>query len=221
MGLFSQLAGLATANAQAKLAKKIHPVDTTYADAVRGGGENPYIQSLYGEGRNLYQGRMAGAGAEEQNILTNQANTLSTVQDNATDASQVLAIGAGLQGKTDAALSNLGSKESMDKVRRFGIFSNVSELMAQEGDKIYQDKLRKYYDDLNYKRALQGASLQTLMGGASDFDKNIEQAAGFASGGGYFGGGGSGNGRGQRSGQNQIRQPYYGYNPRTGGYYTD
>lgn len=195
MGNFSMIGDLLASLKQSKAAKRIHPVDTTYADAVRQGGENPYIQALYGEGRNLYQGRMAGAGAAEQNILTNQANTLANVENNATDSSQVLAIGAGLQGQTDSSLAGLAANEGMDKQRRFGAFSNISQLMAQEGDKIYQDKLRKYYDDLNYKRALQGSSMQNLHSSLEGMDQQGELAASLLSGG-YIGGRTGGRGGG-------------------------
>lgn len=213
MGMFSAIGDLLTARKQNRLAKRINPVNTTYE-------ENPYIQSLYGQGRNLFQGRMAGAGAAEQNILTNQSNTVASAENNATDASQVLAVGAGAQGQTDAALSDLSTREAMDKQRRFGVYSNVSQLMAQEGDKVYQDKLRRYYDDLNYKRALQGASTQNLQSGLGEIDSQVELAAQLLSGGIINPSSGS-SGRGQRTSQNQVRQPYYGYNPRTGGYYTD
>lgn len=220
MGLFSSVGSLLTSLKQSKLAKKINPVDTSYADSVRSGGENPYIQSLYGQGRNLFQGRMAGADEAQQGIFTSGANAIANTENNATDASQALAIGAGVQGQTDSALTDLATKEAMDKQRRFGVFSNVSQLMAQEGDKVYQDKLRKYYDNLNYKRALQGAAQQNLQSGLGEMDDQVQLAAQLMSGG-YIGGGSANGGRGQRGGQNQVRQPYYGYNPGTGGYYTD
>lgn len=218
--MFSAIGDFISSIKQKRAARKIHPVNTTYEDSVRSGGENPYIQSLYGQGRNMYQGRMAGAGAAEQTILTNQANSLSNAENNATDASQVLAFGAGAQGQTDSSLSGLAVNEGMDKQRRFGAFSNVSQLMAQEGDKVYQDKLRNYYDDLNYKRALEGSAMQNFQSGLGEVDSQVEMAVSLLTGG-LTGGASGGSGRGQRTSQNQIRQPYYGYNPRTGGYYTD
>lgn len=197
MGVFASVGNLLTSLKQNKLAKRINPVDTTYADSVRSGGENPYIQSLYSQGRNFFQGRMAGADEAQQGVYTSGANAIANTENNATDASQALAIGAGVQGQTDAALSDLATKESMDKQRRFGVYSNVSQLMANEGDKVYQDKLRKYYDDLNYKRALQGASQQNLQSGLEAFDQQGELAASLLSGG-YIGG---------RTGGNSGRQP--------------
>ena len=74
---------------------------------------------------------------------------------------------------------DLALKEAQDKQSRFGVYSNVSQLMAQEGDKVFQDKLRKYYDDLNYKRALEGASQQNKANAFGAFDKAIGSVVGF------------------------------------------
>ena len=208
MGLFSGIASLFQAGKQRRLARKIHPVNTTYE-------ENPYIKSLYGEGRNLYQGRMAGAGSAEQNILTNQANAFSNVENNATDASQALAVGAGISGQTNAALSDLATSESQDKQRRFGVYSDVSQLMAQEGNKVYNDKLRRYYDDLNYKRGLEGAAMQNSMNLWQGLDDTAELAVSAFSPGGLAGNGRRG--RASYNGGGGGTNP--GSVPRTPGYY--
>ena len=164
MGIFSAVGNLIASGKQKRLAKKINPINTTYQ-------ENPFIQRLYGEGQNLYQGRMAGAGQAEQNLLTQGANFNAAVDRSATSGAQALATKAAGLGSVNQGFQDLAVKEAQDKQNRFGIFSNVSQLMAQEGDKVYQDKLRNYYDDLNYKRALQGASMQNMQnvfGGLDD-----------------------------------------------------
>lgn len=162
--IFQAVNSLIQAGKQKKLADRIHPVNAEYQ-------ESPYIKSLYGEGRNLYQGRMAGANAAEQNLLTNESNVVSHAEANAGDASTLLAYGAGIHGQTDDSLTNLGVAESQDKQQRFGVYSDVSRMMANEGEKVFQDKLRNYYDDLNYKRGLEGAAMQNksnFWGGIDD-----------------------------------------------------
>ncbi len=168
--LFGAVNSLFTGLKQGKLARRINPIDQTYK-------ENPYIKSLYGQGANLYQGRMAGASQAEQNLLTNQSNTISSIENNAGDAGTVLAAAAGVGGQTNDALTDLATREAMDKQNRFGIYSQVSQLMAQEGDKVYEDRLRKYYDDLNYKRALQGASQQNTANFFTGIDDSMKFAA--------------------------------------------
>lgn len=153
MGLFGAVNSLLTAGKQRRLARGINPINATYT-------ENPFIKSLYGEGRNLYQGRMAGATQAEQNLLTGFANFGAGVDRSATSGSQAIAAKAAGLGQTEQGFTDLATQEAIDKQRRFGIYSNVSQLMAQEGEKVFQDKLRKYYDDLNYKRALEGSALQ-------------------------------------------------------------
>lgn len=191
MGVFGAINSFITAHKQKKEAKRIHPVNTTYET-------NPAISNLYSEGKNLYQGRMAGAAQADQNILNTQANTLNTVQNNATSGSQALAVAAGVQGQTDQSFQDLAVKEAQDKQNKFGIYSHVSQLMAQEGDKVYQDKLRNYYDDLNYKRSLQGAAMQNQAAGWNGVDDTIQSAVSLISPGGLL----AGKGGGQMAGNN-------------------
>lgn len=185
MPIFGMINSFIQARKQKKAAKKINPVNATYET-------NPEISDLYAEGKNLYQGRMAGAGAAEQNLLTNQANTLNTVQKNATSGSQALAVAAGVAGQTDQAVNDLAVKEAQDKQRRFGVYSNVSQLMAQEGDKVFQDKLRRYYDDLNQKRSLEGAAMQNQANAWGGLDNTLMAGASLIAPGGLLAGKGGG-----------------------------
>lgn len=169
MGIFSAIGNFITSGKQKKLAKSINPINTTYE-------VDKNIKGLYGQGQNLYQGRMAGANAAEQGLQTSAANTNAAIARNAGDASTALAMAAGVQGQTDQSIQDLAIKEAQDKQGRFGIYSNVSQLMAREGDKVYQDKLRKYYDDLNYKRALEGASMQNFQAGLGGIDDTVNTA---------------------------------------------
>jgi hypothetical protein len=176
MGLFSAIGAAITGGKQKRMAKKIKPVQATYV-------ENQAIQDLAAEGQNLYRGRMAGSGAAEANILANAANTNASVARNATSGSQALAVAAGVQGQADQSFQDLAEKEAQDKQNRFGIYSNTSQLMAQEGDKVFQDKLRKYYDDLNYKRALEGASMQNKQAMWGGIDDAVNSAIAIGTGG--------------------------------------
>ena len=196
MPIFGAVNSFIQAGKQKKMAKKIKPVNAFYK-------ESEYIKDLYGEGANLYKGRMAGASAAEQNIAQNAASTNAIAERNAGDASTLLAYAAGTQGAAGEQYSNLAVNEAQDKQRRFGIYSNVSQLMAQEGDKVFQDKLRNYYDDLNYKRALEGASMQNKANAWGGLDKAIMGGVSLLAPGGAlagaFGGGGNNAGGGGQS----------------------
>lgn len=164
MGLFSAIGSAITAGKQRRAARKINPVNARYE-------VNPFIKNIYSEGRNLYQGRMLGAAQAEQNIANAASNTRASAERNATDASQLLGVSAAAQGQANQSYVDLSTTESQDKQNRFGIYSNVSQLRANEDDKVFQDKLRNYYDDLNYKRALEGAAMQNqanFWGGLDD-----------------------------------------------------
>lgn len=203
--LFSAVNSLIQAGKQNKMARAINPVNTTYAESAADTKSfSPFIRSLYGEGKNLYQGRMVGANAAEQNIMTDEANAVATGQRNAGDASTLLAYAAGIHGQGQDQLSKLAVEEGRDKQNRFGVYSNVSRLMADEGQKVYEDKLRRYYDDLNYKRGLEGAAMQNKANFWGGLDDTIKAGiSAFSPGGvlqGVLGGGGNSGG--------QTRVPY-------------
>lgn len=190
MGIFSGIGSLIQSGKQKRMAKRINPIQTTYETS------QP-IQRLYEEGQNLYQGRMAGANAAQQNLLTQSANFNAGVDQSATSGAQALALKAAGLGSTNQSFQDLAVKEAQDKQQRFGINSQVSQLLAQEGDKVYQDKLRKYYDDLNYKRALEGASMQNkqnFFGGLDDLVNTGATILTGGLGGGLLGGRGGGGG---------------------------
>lgn len=208
MPIFSTINNLLAAGKQNRMAKKINPVDQQYT-------ESPIIQGLYSEGKNLYQGRMAGATQAEQGISTGEANATAFGERNATDASQLLSFGASVYGQGDDQRINLAVKEAQDKQGRFGIYSNVSEMLNNERDKVFQDKLRKYYDDLNYKRALEGAAMQNKANAWGALDSNIMSAASLFMGGGGWGGETNKQVVSGLESGGVTRNPYTGTMPRT------
>lgn len=183
--IFDAVASLFTARKQKKLAKSINPIDSPYT-------ESPYTKALYGQGANLYKGRMAGAGAAEANIFQNAANTNAMASRNAGDASTLLATAAGVQGQADQSFANLAVGEAADKMNRFGVFSDVTQQMTRERDKVQEDKLRRYYDDLNYKRALEASAMQNRNKIWGSLDNVANAAVSLATMGAFKGGGGSG-----------------------------
>lgn len=179
--IFGFINNLVQAGKQKRAAKKINPVNATYT-------ENQNIKELAAEGENLYKGRMSGATQAEQNILSGAANYNAAIDRNATSGSQAIAAKAAGLGQVGQDFQDLALKEAQDKQGRFGIYSQTSQLMAQEGDKVFQDKLRKYYDDLNYKRALEGASMQNKANAWGSLDNAVMGAATMLAPGGVLGG---------------------------------
>lgn len=117
---------------------------------------NPIAGQRLGLAQTLLNGRMPGATAMERNIYGNQSNQLANVNRNATDSSQALALGASAQGQTNQALQNLATQEQQDYYNRLNNLTGAQQGMIQEGDKVYQDKLRKYSD----LSAITGAKIQ-------------------------------------------------------------
>lgn len=108
--------------------------------------QSPYAQNQLALAQLLFGGRMAGAGAQEQNIYNNQASTLNNISRNTGDAARELALAGAVQGQTNDAFANLGSMEAQN---RYGMLNNLNQAygtMINEGDKSYQDRVRRSSD---------------------------------------------------------------------------
>lgn len=115
-----------------------------------------YAQQRLGMAQTLLNARMPGATSMERNIYGNQANQLSNVNRNATDSSQALALGSAAQGQTNQAFQGLATQEQQDYYNRLQNMTGAQQGMIAEGDKVYQDKVRRYQD----MAAITGAKMQ-------------------------------------------------------------
>jgi len=79
------------------------------------------------------------------------------------------------------------------------MLSNATGQMIDEGDKVFQDKLRNYYDDLNKKNSLEAAAMQNRNAIWGALDDAAGAAVSLVSPGGAFSQGGSLSGRGGQS----------------------
>lgn len=189
-------AGLGLANAagkfisgikQTKESKKINPQWQQYKT-------NPFAKQQLGIAQQLFNGRMAGAPELERNIMSNQASQMANASRNATDSSQLLALGGASQGVTNDALSNLQVNEAQNKQAMLGNLNQAYGGMIDEGDKEYQSLLQKYGMDVERKDALRNAGAQNKYGAVSDL-ASMAFTAGTS---GMFGGGGAGAAGGMR-----------------------
>ena len=112
---------------QNSLADQINPVYDVYK------GSNAVGQNV-AAAQNAYQGRMAGANSAQENLLRAQQNQFANASRGATDASQLLALGAAGQGQTDAGVNNLATAEGQNQR---GLLDN---LQAAYGQKVRNRK---------------------------------------------------------------------------------
>lgn len=117
---------------------------------------NPIASQRLGLAQSLLNARMPGAASVERNIYGAQANQLANINQNATDASQALALASAVQGQTNNAFQNLGIQEAQQFQQRYNNLSNAQEGMINEGDKAYQDQIRRFQD----LAAIRGAQAQ-------------------------------------------------------------
>lgn len=180
--------------------------------------KNPLADQRMGLANTLLNARSPGAAAMEQNIFTNQANSISNAQRGATDASQFLAVGGGIQGATNNAFNQLGQQETADYQRRYGNQVSALEANINEDDKVFNDQTRRWEN----KAQLQGAMSANNAANFGDLSNMGFSMASFAANGGFGGGGGNGgNGGGGglpnstfRWGQDSLAGSRY--NPQTG-----
>jgi hypothetical protein len=78
---------------------------------------------------------------------------MANVNRNATDASQALAMAGATQGQANQAFGNLETGEAQDYQRRYGNLVGAQQGMIQEGDKVFQDQVRRFQDMAQIKGA--------------------------------------------------------------------
>jgi hypothetical protein len=149
---------------------------------------NPIAAQRMGLAQTLLQARMPGATAMERNIYGNQANQMGNVNRNVTDSSQALAMGSAAQGQTNQAFQGLATQEQGDYYNRLQNLGGAQQGMIQEGDKVYQDQVRRYQD----QASILGAQMQNTQTGWNSLANLGFGGAGIAA---QFGGGGQGGGR--------------------------
>ncbi len=153
---------------QNKLANQINPFFQQYQ-------KNPLAQENLAVNKNMFYGRMPGAQKAESNIMQSQSNQLANLQRGATDASQLLALGAGLQGGTNEAFSNLAAAEGQSKA---GLLTNLGQAYRgaiSEGDKAYESMAQKFQMDSQAKAALRQSGMQNIFGAIGDIGAGAMQ----------------------------------------------
>ena len=152
VGGIGKMIGRGKANRELKaLAKQ----DPTYS-------ADPRIMQManqrLGLANTLLAARMPGAATAERNIMTNQANQLAGLNRGATDASQALAVAAGIGGQTNQSFENLGQAEAQDYYRRLGIQGEAQQGVMNEAQRVegnmFNDQLRKYQNKMDIQGAI-------------------------------------------------------------------
>lgn len=142
-------------------ASQVHPQYQPYLPS-------PYAKTALATAQQLFNGRMAGAPAEEQNIQAGQAQQMGQVARNATDGSQALAADAATQGSTNSAFRQLQTQEDQNKYQLLNNLNMGNAGMTAEGDKQYQSDMQKYQMDVNQQNALRQAGISNMYGAATD-----------------------------------------------------
>lgn len=154
LGSIGKLFGRGAANRRLAELQKSEPVYQA----------NPIANQRLGLAKTLLNAKMPGSQTIERNIYGNQASTISNINRNATDSSQALALGSSVQGQTNDAFGKLGLEEGQDYQRRYGNYTNAQEGVINEGDKVFQDSVRRFSD----RAQIEGAQSENRTNNWSD-----------------------------------------------------
>lgn len=143
-GTIGKMVGRGKANRELKRLGKLDPEYTA----------NPEAAKRLGLASTLLNARSPGAMAAERNIQQNQSNTLNRLQRGATSSSQLLSMVADVQGQTNQDFNQLEQQETADYQRRYGNMEQAQEGVIREGDKVFQDKTRRYQNQLQIGGAI-------------------------------------------------------------------
>ncbi len=115
---------------------------------------NPLAAQRLSYATALRDARMPGAASAERNIYGNMGNTLSAVQNNASDSSQVLAMAGAAQGQAQQGFENLANAEAQNKMQQYNQWEQAVQGQIQEGDKVFGDDLRRYGNKVQTQGAI-------------------------------------------------------------------
>lgn len=186
-GLIGGIAGIFGAGSANSKLDELLQKDPTYT-------ANPLANQRLGLAQSLLNARSPGAAYAEKNIYGNQANQQANIQRNATDGSQALALGAAGQAQTNQAFLGLNNQEDQNYQQRLGNLNQAQQGEIQEGDKVYQDQIRRFGDMAQIRgqqnQNTQNAwnSISNLGFGAANFGLSGGASKIFGSGGGGGGG---------------------------------
>jgi hypothetical protein len=153
---------------QNRLANQINPIFQQYQ-------QNPLAQENLAVNKNMFYGADPASFKAQSNVMQAQANQLASAQRGATDASQLLAVGAGLQGGTNEAFSKLAAQEAEGKAGLLGSLNQAYRGVISEGDKAYNSMMQKFQMDAQAKAALRQSGMQNIFGGIGDIGAGAMQ----------------------------------------------
>jgi hypothetical protein len=165
-GLFKLFKGLH----QDHLANKVQIPEASYETS-------PYAQKMLAEATRLKNSQMPGMSAATQNIYGNQANAMGSVDRNATSGSQALAMLGAIQGNTNQAFQGLANQQNQYAQNQAQNYNQANMAMINEGDKVYEDRVRQQQQAIAEKNALRGAGTQNFGGGLNDLTNSAFLAA--------------------------------------------
>lgn len=157
-GVAGGLFGILTGAHQNHLANKMHPRFTPYQ-------ASPYAQAQLGLAQQYFNGINPAYQQQIQQIGANGANYNNTVQRNATDGAQALALQSLNAGATNDAYGQAAQQQAQWKNSMLDNLNQAYGVMTSEGEKVWQSQMQKYQSEVATQNALRGAGTSNMAGG--------------------------------------------------------
>lgn len=154
IGAIGNISGNATSN---RGLRKLQGQDPIYS-------ANPIAEQRLSLAKTLLNARMPGAARAERNIYASGGNQRWLISRNATDSSQLLALGASELGQEENAFGNLAQDEAQNYQQRYQNLMNAEEGQINEGDKVFQDQTRRFGDRAQIQGAINANRQNTWKG---------------------------------------------------------
>ena len=138
-GIGGAIGNIFSAGAANKRLDSLYKQDPTYS-------ANPLAGQRLALAQTMLNARAPGATIRDEQLQASGANAFDRVQRGATDSSQLLSLGAGLQGQQDQSVVQSGVLDAEDQQRRYQNLSGATEGAIGEGDKVYGDQVRRFGD---------------------------------------------------------------------------
>lgn len=171
--MFGAIQGIANIFRQKKANKALDQIlsqDVRYQ-------KNPFANTQLSLAQQMFGDPSLGTRNQvEKGIQTNNANFMGNVNANATDSSQALALGAAGLGQSNQDIVNANTGFQKNKLALTDNLNQAYGGMINEGDKDYQDLIRRYSNLAEIKGQQQQNKTNALNGVFNGLNSDINQA---------------------------------------------
>ena len=134
---------------------------------------------MLGQRQNLLNSRSRATQQYEQNVGTNQANTINQARNQATSGASLLGAASMAQANANLGYQKVAGMDENYFFNNLAGLENAQQVMGQQKEKQFQiNEMMPYQEAMQTKSAMMGGGLQNLFGGINSIGGTIGGAYG-------------------------------------------